>query len=202
MHQEECYKGITESWCSLPRSQAESQHKDDKRYKARDPNWISWEVSDYHARACMSFFHNSLTLPPRCDVQEAQQTRITCLQRYSEMVDSESRDESRLMRLCEDLTILHFLTCQPPDRVGVIRRLSLNSDAATLVQHGPDWVIDLTKFRCVLYCNTRLTDCDILVIGTRPPNSTVHPVTTSTPPLSLSIALIATVPAAFPTNHP
>lgn len=128
----------------------------------------------------MSFFHNSLTLPPRCDVQEAQQTRITCLQRYSEMVDSESRDELRLMRLCEDLTILHFLTCQPPDRVGVIRRLSLNSDAATLVQHGPDWVIDLTKFRYVLYCNTRLTDCDILVIGTRPPNSTVHPVTTLT----------------------
>ena len=77
------------------------------------------------------------------------------------MVDSESRDELRLMRLCEEMTILHFLTCQPPDRVGVIRRLSLNSDAGTLVQHGPDWVIDLAKFRYVLYCNTRLTDCDI-----------------------------------------
>lgn len=102
------------------RSQSESQYKDDRRYKPRDANWLSWE--------------------------EAQETRMKALASFNE-VKTAGRTQpqrERRLRLAEDCAILAFLTLQPPDRVGVIRRLALHE---TLLQDEDEWVIDLTKFR-------------------------------------------------------
>ena len=84
------------------RQQAESQHRRDRMYKPRDKNYITWS--------------------------EAQQTRINVLSKVEAMdtqrITTSIQRENRL-RLAEDALIVSFHVCAPPDRVGVIRRLTL-----------------------------------------------------------------------------
>jgi len=71
------------------RSQAESQHRDDRRYKPLDPNFISWE--------------------------DAQRTRIAAKKKFDELCDASrlsSEQRASLLKLGEDCAILHFLTYQ------------------------------------------------------------------------------------------
>ena len=85
-----------------------------------DPNWISWE--------------------------DAQRTRIAALDKYSRLHKPQTQEQrDAKLKLAEDCAILALLTYQPPDRVGVIRRLSLGG---TLVfEEDEGWHVDLTKFR-------------------------------------------------------
>ena len=77
------------------RSQAEAQHRDDRRYRPLDPNFITWA--------------------------DAQRTRIAAKKKLDELIAGSgrpSREERAIrLRLAEDCCILHFLTLQPPDRV-------------------------------------------------------------------------------------
>ena len=112
-------EGVTYSLFNL-RSQAESQYRDDSRYRPLDPNWISWE--------------------------DAQRTRIAALKKFKEAKSTARSQEQRkaLLKLAEDCCIIAFHTYQPPDRVGVIRRLAIGE---SLRKDEDGWAIDCTKFR-------------------------------------------------------
>ena len=103
------------------RSQAECQYRDDARYRPLDPNSISWE--------------------------DAQRTRIAAVQKFKDTALTTRSHEQRQARLklAEDCCILAFHTYQPPDRVGVVRRLAIGE---TLIKRDDGcWAIDCTKFR-------------------------------------------------------
>jgi len=103
------------------RSQSEAKAKDDGRYRALDPNWISFE--------------------------DAQLTRISCERALAELGPPTSHQEhEKRVKLAQQCAILGLLTLQPPDRVGILRRLALGT---TLVHEGDQdgWVIDLRNFR-------------------------------------------------------
>ena len=99
------------------RNQAEAQGREDRMYRKRHQDWISWT--------------------------EAQDTRlnaIQCLEGHSRGMKLHEKTQ-----LAEDVVIISMYTCAPPDRVGVIRKLSWEN---TLKRGGDTgFYIDLTAPR-------------------------------------------------------
>ena len=99
------------------RSQAEAQGREDRMYKKRHSEWISWA--------------------------EAQDTRLEAIRRLEATTSRTQRHER--LQLAEDALIISLYTVAPPDRVGVIRKLSWGN---TLKRGGgTGFFIDLTAPR-------------------------------------------------------
>ena len=83
-------------------------------------------------------------------VEDAQRTRIAAKKKLDQTKSTHLSQEERAVRrrLCEDCCILFVLAVQPPDRVGVIRRLSRDKGGTLIKAEGDSgWLIDRTKFR-------------------------------------------------------
>ena len=107
------------------RRQCEAQSKEDSLYKALHAEWLTW--------------------------QECQLTRLaSVLAADGALAPGSHASQADRLKLCEDACIIAFYTAAPPDRVGIIRTLSINCTGATLRKmdggNGP-WVIDLTAPR-------------------------------------------------------
>ena len=76
------------------RGQAESQAKQDRLWKRKSPGWIAFE-----------------------DAQRARAKAIEAQEAYR------GSDAKQRFALVRDCLVLLFLTCQPPDRVGVLRKM-------------------------------------------------------------------------------
>jgi hypothetical protein len=73
-----------------------------------------------------------------------QRTRLNAVAALEEYEKQPSQDPKRLKQLLKEVIIILFHSVQPPDRVGVIRRLRLQ---ATLIEDGEGYNIDLTRFK-------------------------------------------------------
>jgi hypothetical protein len=100
------------------RQQAESQAKQEKLFKPRKPDWISWA--------------------------DAKATREAAIAAFGAIDKTSARAKS--LTVLEDVLIICFHTVMPPDRVGVVRRLSI--DETLKKQAGSEhYYIDLTNFK-------------------------------------------------------
>lgn len=100
------------------RQQAESQAKQENLYKPRKPDWISWA--------------------------DAKATREAAIVAFGAIDKTSARAKS--LTILEDVLIICFHTVMPPDRVGVVRRLSI--DETLKKRAGSEhYYIDLTNFK-------------------------------------------------------
>ena len=104
------------------RGQAEAQAREDKMFKPRHKEWISWDECQHTRQHCLDALQKALDGPATTSKQR----------------------EERLM-LAEEAGLLCLLTVLPPDRVGVTRKLSIGDTLKHNEQCG--WFIDLTKER-------------------------------------------------------
>lgn len=78
------------------------------------------------------------------DWEEAQQTRLNAIAALEACQDRQEK-----LEIAEDVLICAFYTCQPPDRVSVIRKLSFGN---TLKKRNGQWIIDLSSPRTHKVC--------------------------------------------------
>ena len=101
------------------RQQAEVEAKQEKLYKPRKPDWISWA--------------------------DAKATRFAAIAALDAQDHSGTSNRESMLMVLEDVLIISFHTVMPPDRVGVIRMLSIEETLKK--QEGSEhYYIDLTKF--------------------------------------------------------
>ena len=125
------------------RGQAEAEAKKQRLHKPRKPDWVSWE--------------------------EAKQTRLNVAAAIAALPRTAKRKER--LQLMTDELMISFHTLMPPDRVGVVRMLSigqtLRKQLDSRKDHYGHYFIDLTKFcnhktakfygPCMTPVSTRLT---------------------------------------------
>jgi hypothetical protein len=100
------------------RKQAETQAKQEKLYRPRKPDWISWG--------------------------EAKTTRAVALAKTLAMEKTIPR--AKRLTLLEDALVICFHTVMPPDRVGVIRRLTIG-ETLKKRDDSEHYYIDLASFK-------------------------------------------------------
>ena len=97
------------------RGQLESLSKGEALYSRRDANWVDWP--------------------------EVQKARVAAEAKYKSLPPTPPRAKAQALK---DWLIVSLHSCQPPDRVGVTRRLRLNQ---TIKRSGDGYVLDLTSAR-------------------------------------------------------
>ena len=101
------------------RQQAESEAKQEKKYRKPKPDFISWS--------------------------EAKSTRERVMALVAEMSTDKKRNRKQSITLLTDALIISMLTIMPPDRVGVIRRLSMK-ETLKKCPDSENYYIDLERF--------------------------------------------------------
>jgi hypothetical protein len=112
-----CEEGASLEPLLRMRAQAESAAKQDHLWKRKDPCFIQFE--------------------------DAQRARAAAIEAHSAYAGT---DHKKRLGLVRDCLILSFLTCQPPDRVGVLRKLRYGATLKRGEASGA-WVLDLTERR-------------------------------------------------------
>ena len=113
----DCEEGATLEPLLRMRGQAESQAKQDHLWKRKSPGWIAFE-----------------------DAQRARAKAIEAQEAYR------GSDAKQRLALVRDCLVLSFLTCQPPDRVGVLRKMRFGATLKRGEAPGA-WLLDLTERR-------------------------------------------------------
>jgi hypothetical protein len=98
------------------RGQCESQAKGQQLYSRRDANWIEWD--------------------------DAQKARMAAEAAYKALPTTAA--PARKLQALKEWLIICLHTVQPPDRVGVTRKLRLN---VTLKKEGGSYTLDMTQAR-------------------------------------------------------
>ena len=112
-----CAEGASLEPLLRMRAQAESAAKQDHLWKRKDPCFIQFE--------------------------DAQRARAAAIEAHSAYAGT---DHKKRLGLVRDCLVLSFLTCQPPDRVGVLRKLRYGATLKRGEASGA-WVLDLTERR-------------------------------------------------------
>ena len=97
------------------RAQAETLAKQDRLFARKDPNWVDWPT--------------------------VQQGRIKCLAAWNA---SQGKPHAEKMKLLREVLVMLFFSVQPPDRVGIIRRLRFGMSVKA---NGDGFDLDLSNMR-------------------------------------------------------
>lgn len=97
------------------RAQAEKLAAQDRLFARKDPNWIDWPT--------------------------LQQGRIKCLAAWNA---SQRKPHAEKMKLLREVLVMLFFSVQPPDRVGIIRRLRFGMSVKA---NGDGFDLDLSNMR-------------------------------------------------------
>jgi hypothetical protein len=100
------------------RSQAEREAKEQRLYRARKPDWISWATAKVARESAMAAMRVALKKRPA--------------------------NRSKQLLAVSQALVISLLTVMPPDRCGVVRRLAFGD---TLKKRDGSYHIDLTSFK-------------------------------------------------------
>ena len=97
------------------RAQSEKLASQDRLFARKDPHWIDWP--------------------------QLQAGRVKCLRAWEASRDRPFAERKKLLR---ELVVMLFFTVQPPDRVGITRRLRFGQ---SVVANGDGFDLDLSNMR-------------------------------------------------------